>query len=195
MNQVPFFRNVTQPPKIFGTRDSRVLWPVLIQLNSRGSGCSSAVRALAYWSLNLNGSNSAQCSAFSVFILSMCPKNRSLLEIFFYSHTMHLHQFATSWHGQESFFCLHGYARSHNLSCLDPFYSYLLIPKENKIIWSELESNPGPLVEQATALTTRPWLLGQVPLGDAALLFLPKNLCCHAEKFEANQAYKALIGF
>ena len=30
-------------------------------------------------------------------------------------------------------------------------------------IWSELESNPGPLASrpQATALTTRPWLLGQ----------------------------------
>ena len=29
-----------------------------------------------------------------------------------------------------------------------------------KIIWTELESNPGPLASQATALTTRPWLLG-----------------------------------
>ena len=30
---------------------------------------------------------------------------------------------------------------------------------EKKNIWSELESNPGPLASQATALTTRPWLL------------------------------------
>ena len=29
-----------------------------------------------------------------------------------------------------------------------------------KNIWSELESNPGPLVSQATTLTTKPWLLG-----------------------------------
>ena len=40
------------------------------------------------------------------------------------------------------------------------FYSYLLIPEERKNIWSELELNPGPLVSQATTLTTRPWLLG-----------------------------------
>ena len=37
-----------------------------------------------------------------------------------------------------------------NLSCLGPFYSYLLIPKVKKNIWSELESNPGPLASQAT---------------------------------------------
>ena len=59
------------------------------------------------------------------------------------------------------FVYLHEYARSRNLSCLDPFCSYLLIPEERKNIWSELESNPGPLALQATALTNRPWLLGQ----------------------------------
>ena len=32
---------------------------------------------------------------------------------------------------------------------------------EKKNIWSELELNPGPLASQATAPTTRPWLLGQ----------------------------------
>ena len=31
---------------------------------------------------------------------------------------------------------------------------------EKKNIWSELESNPGPLASQAAALTTKPWLLG-----------------------------------
>ena len=36
-------------------------------------------------------------------------------------------------------FYLHGLARSHNLSRLDPFYSYLLIPKERKHIWFELD--------------------------------------------------------
>ena len=60
------------------------------------------------------------------------------------------------------FYYLHGCARSRNLSCVDPFYSYLLILKERKNIWSELESNPGPLATQATTLTTRPWLLGLV---------------------------------
>ena len=32
---------------------------------------------------------------------------------------------------------------------------------EKTTIWSELESNPGPLASQATALTNRPLLLGQ----------------------------------
>ena len=31
---------------------------------------------------------------------------------------------------------------------------------EKKNIWSEVESNPGPLALQATTLTTRPRLLG-----------------------------------
>ena len=35
---------------------------------------------------------------------------------------------------------------------------------EKKHIWYELESNPGPLASQATVLTTRPWLLGQVEI-------------------------------
>ena len=50
------------------------------------------------------------------------------------------------------YFYLHGYGRSCNLSCLDPFYSYHLIPEGSKNISSELESNPGPLASQATAL-------------------------------------------
>ena len=36
-----------------------------------------------------------------------------------------------------------------------------LYPRREKIIWSELESNPGPLASQATLLTTRQLLLGQ----------------------------------
>ena len=36
-----------------------------------------------------------------------------------------------------------------------------LYPRRRKDIWSEQESNPGPLASQATALTTRPWLLRQ----------------------------------
>ena len=41
--------------------------------------------------------------------------------------------------------------------------SILFLPpytQGEKTFWSELESNPGPLASQATALTTRPWLLG-----------------------------------
>ena len=35
---------------------------------------------------------------------------------------------------------LHRFASSRNLSCLDPFYSYLLIPEERRnTVWSELE--------------------------------------------------------
>ena len=39
-----------------------------------------------------------------------------------------------------------------------------LYPRREKTIWSELESNAGPLTSQVTALTTRPWLLGQMML-------------------------------
>ena len=37
-----------------------------------------------------------------------------------------------------------------------------LYPRREKTIWSGQESNPGPLASQATTLTARPWLLGQV---------------------------------
>ena len=37
------------------------------------------------------------------------------------------------------------------------------VPEEIKNIWSELESNPGPIASQANALTTRPLLLGLNP--------------------------------
>ena len=36
-----------------------------------------------------------------------------------------------------------------------------LYPRREKTFCSELKLNPGPLASQATALTTRPWLLGQ----------------------------------
>ena len=47
---------------------------------------------------------------------------------------------------------------------------YLLPPYtrgEKKNIWSELELNLGPLASQATTLTTRPWLLGQLVAGES----------------------------
>ena len=37
-----------------------------------------------------------------------------------------------------------------------------LSPRREKNVWSELESNPGPLASQVTALITRPLLLGPV---------------------------------
>ena len=39
------------------------------------------------------------------------------------------------------------------------FIPTTLYPRREKTIWSELELNRGPLASQATALTTRPWLL------------------------------------
>ena len=44
------------------------------------------------------------------------------------------------------------------------FIPTALYPRREKIIWSELESNPGPLASQATALTTRLLLLGHIIL-------------------------------
>ena len=58
---------------------------------------------------------------------------------------------------------LHGSARSCNLSCLDPFFSYLLIPEERKnhLVWAGIEPRSSCVIwSQATALTTRPCLLG-----------------------------------
>ena len=37
-----------------------------------------------------------------------------------------------------------------------------LYPRREKTTWSELKLNPSPLASQATALTARPWLLGQM---------------------------------
>ena len=55
------------------------------------------------------------------------------------------------------FFNLHGYARSHNLSCLDQFIFLPYKAKERrKPIWFGLESNRGLLASYATALTTTP---------------------------------------
>ena len=56
-------------------------------------------------------------------------------------------------------FYLHGYARLLNLSSPDHFSNLLKLEERRKTIWSELESNPGP-ASRATALTTRPSLLG-----------------------------------
>ena len=82
---------------------------------------------------------------------------------FFYSHTS-FSQTHTSLPldgvARNYLFYLHGYARSCHLWSLDPFFPTSYALGEKKTIWSELESNPGPLAPQATALTTRPCLLG-----------------------------------
>ena len=57
-----------------------------------------------------------------------------------------------------SFFFLHGYARSCNYHVWINFFPTSLYPRREKTIWSELETNPGPLASQATALTTRPFI-------------------------------------
>ena len=62
-------------------------------------------------------------------------------------------------------FFLHGCARSCNLSCLDPFLSYLLIPEERKnhLVWAGIEPRSSCVFcSLASALTTRPCLLGQI---------------------------------
>ena len=75
-----------------------------------------------------------------------------------------------AWLGIIIILYLHGYARSRNLSCLDPVYSYLLIPEERRKTFDlSIESNPGPLASQATALTTGP--SGKAP----ALMALNEN--------------------
>ena len=69
------------------------------------------------------------------------------------------------------FYFLHGYARSCNLSCLGPFFSHLLIPEERKnhLVWAEIQPRSTCVIcSQATALTTRPCLLGQAYLSWSA---------------------------
>ena len=64
-----------------------------------------------------------------------------------------------------------------------------LYPRREKTIWSELQSNPGPLDSQATALTTRPWLLGQqisvnvLHKWDSKKVTLPMNRSADAREF------------
>ena len=60
------------------------------------------------------------------------------------------------------FLYLHGYTRSHNSSCLDPFNLPTSYARGEEPFGLELESYPGPLASQAAALTTRPCLLGQM---------------------------------
>ena len=86
--------------------------------------------------------------------------NQTFWKLFFYSHTLHFHKFAARWHGQELFLFLSSWM--HKIMQFFVSGSHLLIPEEKENIWSELESNPGPFASQATTLTTRPLLLGQI---------------------------------
>ena len=53
-----------------------------------------------------------------------------------------------------------------NLLCLDRFIFPTSYARGEKPFGLELESNPGRLAPQATALTTRPCHLGQAQCGD-----------------------------
>ena len=91
-------------------------------------------------------------------------------------------------------FFLHGYARSCNLSCLDPFISYLLCPRR-KTIGLELELNPGPLASQATALTTRPLLLGRQSSRCTVAQLLSCTTCLMIIAYSTNQRNLHLMRF
>ena len=68
-------------------------------------------------------------------------------------------------------------------------YLYFVLPampeERRKTIWSELESNPGPLASQATALTIRPCLRGfdhqvnSLRIDSAYLCFFPASFCIY----------------
>ena len=111
-------------------------------------------------------------------------------KFFFYSHTLHLHQFAARWHGYELYY----YFLSTWIRKITQFImsgSILFLPpytREEKNIWSELESNLGPLASQSTALTTRPWLLG---LHSYQVRFLAKIILpfIWVDSTELNPAY------
>ena len=60
-----------------------------------------------------------------------------------------------AWLGIIIIIYLHGYVVSGSI------FSASLYPRIEENNWSELESHPGPLASQATALTTRRWLLSQ----------------------------------
>ena len=60
--------------------------------------------------------------------------------------------FLSTWIRKSTQFVVSGY-----ILFLPPFTQ-----GEKKDIWTVMESNLGLLVSQATALTTRPWLLGQI---------------------------------
>ena len=65
------------------------------------------------------------------------------------------------------------------LSSLDPCFQPLMHLERWKTIWSELELNPGTLASQATALTTRPCLLGrETPCVEIRAESLSRALWC-----------------
>ena len=83
---------------------------------------------------------------------------------FYFYHHMHLHLFTARWHGQELFLLISIYMDAQDHAIYHVWIHFVpssLYPRREENILSEPISNPGPLASQATALTTRPWLLGQ----------------------------------
>ena len=71
------------------------------------------------------------------------------------------------------------YLPDHEMYCVwIPLIPTPLYPRREKIIWSELESNPGPLASQSTSLTTRPFLLRLLRLAIQAILSSANLVSC-----------------
>ena len=69
------------------------------------------------------------------------------------------------------------------------YCSYILCPRR-KTIWSELESNQGPLASQVTALTTRPCLVGQA--FDYIYFWITVRGCPILTQCRGHQCYSSL---
>ena len=65
-----------------------------------------------------------------------------------------------------------------------------LYPRRAENNWSVLESNAGTLASQATALTTRPWLLGHV----ASLNMQVRNARYVGEESKLSTIQQSLLG-
>ena len=112
------------------------------------------------------GSNPAWYRAFSFTLFSIMSINsldRCKIYIYFLLPYLALTLVCRkmAWLGI-IFLYLNGFARSRNLSCLDPFNFLTSYARGEKPFGLELELNPRSLASQATALTTRPCLLGRV---------------------------------
>ena len=80
-------------------------------------------------------------------------QGRHNTEGYFYSHTLHLLRDGMAIVVIKFFIYMD--TQDHSI-----YRVWIHLPEEKKTIWSELELNPSPFASQATALTTRPLLLG-----------------------------------
>ena len=102
------------------------------------------------------------CTNVVIMFLSLvqCYKCRGLVSFITFFTPIPCSYTSSLLDGVARNFFLHGYARSRNLSHLDPFIFPTSYARGEKRLGIELESNPDPLALQATALTTRPSRLG-----------------------------------